>query len=235
MFAEGISLAELPGAAADVAAFPVHYDEQRRLWYCDVVMEPGRSYYPFVRLALARFQPHSVQGVHLSTLLLADFAQLAPDRWAVARRDAANHHRYQVTVTGPAPMKSLAWKGPTRVFLRLEQQPRFATGDLGWIPVSSGMGDVSVELQPQQDRGLTVWRGAIEVPKPRSKVRYRLAVSELETFNVDRPSGSSECPKPPQKGPWRALTSVLSGASSNEEPLPTDDRLVFEAVMDIED
>ena len=38
------------------------------------------AYFPFVRLALARYQPDSMPECHLSPVVLADFTQLAPDR-----------------------------------------------------------------------------------------------------------------------------------------------------------
>jgi hypothetical protein len=65
----------------DVAPHDVFYDEERRLWYCDIEINPHRAYYPFVRLALARYQPVSVNAAHLSNIVLADFMSLAPDRW----------------------------------------------------------------------------------------------------------------------------------------------------------
>jgi hypothetical protein len=65
----------------DVAPHDVFYDEERELWYCDIEIGTSRSYYPFIRLALARYQPVSVDGAHLSNIVLADFMSLAPDRW----------------------------------------------------------------------------------------------------------------------------------------------------------
>jgi hypothetical protein len=49
--------------------------------YCDIEVSMGASYCPFIRLALARYQPISVRGAHLSNVVLADFIHLAPDRW----------------------------------------------------------------------------------------------------------------------------------------------------------
>jgi hypothetical protein len=62
----------------------VDYDDQhgRRLWYCDIEMNMGEAYFPFVRLALARYQPQSLADAHLSRVVLADFIQLLPDRSA---------------------------------------------------------------------------------------------------------------------------------------------------------
>lgn len=76
----GLPLPGLP-LEAEVAPHDVHYDDDRRLWYCDIEVAMGASYCPFIRLALARYQPVSVPGAHLSNIVLADFMQLAPDRW----------------------------------------------------------------------------------------------------------------------------------------------------------
>ena len=68
----GLTLAET-GTVVDIAAHDVRYDPDRDLWYCDIAVNPGnseRSYMPFVRLALARYQPNSLPGVHLSRVVL---------------------------------------------------------------------------------------------------------------------------------------------------------------------
>jgi hypothetical protein len=65
----------------EIAPHDVFYDDERRLWYCDVEIAAGSAYFPFVRLALARYQPVSVERAHLSNVVLADFMSLAPDRW----------------------------------------------------------------------------------------------------------------------------------------------------------
>ena len=69
------------GGLVDVAPHDVYYDEERRLWYCDIEIENNQGYYPFIRLALARYQPVSLYGSHLSKIVLADFMPLAANRW----------------------------------------------------------------------------------------------------------------------------------------------------------
>ena len=59
--ASGLTLAESP-LLFDVAGHPVAYDSGRGLWYCDIEFSEIYSYSPFVRLALARYQSHSIQG-----------------------------------------------------------------------------------------------------------------------------------------------------------------------------
>jgi hypothetical protein len=70
-----------PEFLVDIAPHDVFYDPDRQLWYCDIEVTWGASYYPFIRLALARYQPTSVPGAHLSKVVLADFMPLVSDRW----------------------------------------------------------------------------------------------------------------------------------------------------------
>ena len=97
----GLTLAET-GTVVDIAAHDVRYDPDRDLWFCDVAVNPGnseQSYMPFVRLALARYQPNSLPGVHLSRVALADFIQLTPDRSVSVAVSSRTTRR--VTVSGP--------------------------------------------------------------------------------------------------------------------------------------
>lgn len=65
----------------DVAPHDVSYDPERQLWYCDIEIKAGAAYFPFIRLALARYQPTSCTDAHLSNVVLADIMALTPDRW----------------------------------------------------------------------------------------------------------------------------------------------------------
>ena len=54
-----------------------------QLWFCDVVIDPGAAYFPFVRLALSRYHPVSSPRSHLSPVVTTEFVQLTPDRLAI--------------------------------------------------------------------------------------------------------------------------------------------------------
>jgi hypothetical protein len=70
-----------PQGKVDIAPHDVFYDEERQLWYCDIEVTWGAAYFPFIRLALARYQPEALDTAHLSNVVLADFMPLVPDRW----------------------------------------------------------------------------------------------------------------------------------------------------------
>ena len=81
----GLELPDFPNPPAegrvDIAPHDVFYDEQRQLWYCDIEVTWGTAYFPFIRLALARYQPEALDSALLSHVVLADFMPLVPDRW----------------------------------------------------------------------------------------------------------------------------------------------------------
>ena len=91
----------LPGSnvPVEIAPHDVSYDATRQLWFADIEIDAGSSYWPFVRLALARYQPCSTRGAHLSEVVLADFMQLASDRSLVVQPEREGRVRH-VTVFG---------------------------------------------------------------------------------------------------------------------------------------
>jgi hypothetical protein len=93
------------GAAVDIAPHDVFFDPDRRLWYADIEIKAGPSYFPFIRLALARYQPISSQHAHLSGVVLADVMALTADRWLnVTPTDDARRRR--IAVFGARPYES---------------------------------------------------------------------------------------------------------------------------------
>ena len=101
-----------------VAPHQVGYDPDRELWYCDITVNlPGGSYFPFVRLAVARYQPYSrvvkddsgqniLDSQHLSSVVTCDFMQISPDRIAVIVATDAANNRYKVFVFGDQPQNA---------------------------------------------------------------------------------------------------------------------------------
>lgn len=117
----------------DVVPHAVGYDDARNLWYADIVVNPGETYFPFVRLALARFQPASVDGLHLSAAVLADFAQLTPDRLAIVTRGERGDMRI-VEVYGHTPEERSIGAQAGNIRVELQRLPSGADPDVGWLP-----------------------------------------------------------------------------------------------------
>ncbi|MGE3706055.1 MAG: hypothetical protein AB7I13_12320, partial [Vicinamibacterales bacterium] len=65
-----------------VLPYQPEFSIDRGLWFVDVAFDPGTAFWPFVRLAVARYQPDSLPGLHLGPVTICDYAQLAPERTA---------------------------------------------------------------------------------------------------------------------------------------------------------
>jgi len=93
------------GPLVEVAPHDVRYDADRQLWFCDIVIDAGASYFPFVRLALARYHPISSGDLHLSDVVLADVMALTVDRFLNVTA-TANPGTRHVAVFGTRPYES---------------------------------------------------------------------------------------------------------------------------------
>jgi hypothetical protein len=188
-----------------VLGYRPEYSEERKLWFADVAFDQGPSFWPFVQLALARFQPESVDGKHLSPIVTCDFMQVTPDRIATLSRPDDRHVR--VIVTGPVgypceipkPMR-IAGRGDftsteervgqsRTVRARLEQRDgELAGSDLGWTTVAQ------TELALRGFSQWTAsWLGTLELPRslaprrPGSRANWRVTVEEWERLRADPP------------------------------------------------
>jgi hypothetical protein len=202
----GLTFEEAEGLYASVAGHEVHFDEERKLWYSDIVVDLGQSYYPFIRLALARYQPESIENAHLSRVVLADFIQPAPDRTAAVMRPSSSEIRVMVSgVFGMNKPSVNAGQNPIgqggqdpiklthRVVATLEQRNQGSQD--AWLPTADQF--MEVELDPVQqydDRMLwmttfslgTADPGDTLLAAPVTEKDYRVVVKEYEMLPVDQ-------------------------------------------------
>jgi hypothetical protein len=182
------------------------YNADRRLWFVDVDLDPGASFWPFVRLAVARYQPDSLPGLELGPVALCDFAQLTPERSAVVAR--THDGQVKVAVTGsvglPRPWEQVIGRhttlaerlAPSRTMhVRLERRIPAIGTDLGWqvesaadLPVLSNLG------------AFVTWEGTVSLPAdvvaPERPGRQptgdlRVVIEEEERLQAD-PAGPGE-------------------------------------------
>ena len=183
----GLSLAELPGVTSlHVAGHPVAYDTDRRLWYSDLEIDAGTSYFPFVRLALARYQPNSVPDAHLSRVVRADFVQLAPDRSVVITRPRSTSRNIVVTVAGIGYGKAATTAGSSVMEVVVERKRAntdLATAqELGWEEVPGPAAVLTASAGPGDS---TVWSGPVTLPAG-SAGSLRVIVREVELIGGAR-------------------------------------------------
>jgi hypothetical protein len=162
----------------DVAGHSVGYDPQRRLWYCDIEFANVTAYMPFVRLALARYQPSSIAGVELSHVVLADFAQLAPDRSASFVLDPAAPAQARLVIGGLAPA------GPTQptVTVTVESRVPEVGADLGWTQAPPTAATVTEDTPAPAQPAAVLWSGTVAFAAVPAAGQYRVVVREFESF-----------------------------------------------------
>ena len=201
--------ADNPNRFVKVAPHDVKYDPDRKLWFCDIELDAGGSYTPFIRLALARFQFHSVAerddaeqktaDVHLSRVVLADFAQVAPDRSVTVQSqlgsDTAEIEAFGLSYSEvhSAPDDPEHTEGPSSMDVTVETRGDIP-GELGWEPAGAAqplsdeqlVGFPPFVVFPQ---GTTRWHGRVALPAPRGSQPMRLVVREYEELQQRQGEG----------------------------------------------
>ncbi|HEX9855762.1 MAG TPA: hypothetical protein VGC47_10630 [Acidimicrobiia bacterium] len=192
------------GSTVTVLGYQPKYNATRKLWYVDVAIDPGNAFWPFVRLAVARYQPDSIGELHLSPQVLCDYVQLPAERTTSVSRTDVRHVR--VVVSGPVGIRTFVQGGPLEayaesitanrlVFARLQRRDREIPTDLGWETVDvaqlevRGTGRDAGSGLP--DIAQAAWVGTLESPRniglrrPGHIANWRVTVEEWERLPGD--------------------------------------------------
>ncbi len=183
----------------NVVGFPVAYDPTRKLWFADLTIKTDdETYMPFVRLALVRYQPHALVDAQISRVVLADFAQLTPDRSVLITVDPQAPRQLRVVVSGVAPQGPRAIvktdplpqtaPRPTQIRVRVQAHRGQIESELAWQDV---VGPQSVQVTPLFDAAypgqpdLEMWAGVVTFGPAVEQARYRLLIEEHEYISAD--------------------------------------------------
>ena len=199
---ESVLLQEKPDAnSVRVIGHRVHWDGDRRLWYCDIELDPGLNYMPFVRLALVRYQPNALGSARISKVVLSDFAQVLPRRRLRVSRDGQS---LDISLYGPAPQagpmqfpadspfQDVSFTNPpfetgrNRVEVVLQEQDEGIDSDLGWHDVKVLADSVVGGPPPDFDGGI----GGVLEPLPTEASRTIVGTSPGGRTVVRRAGGS---------------------------------------------
>jgi hypothetical protein len=212
---EGVSLEVHAPGRVNVVGYPVAFDEASQLWYTDLTINTETlTYAPFIRLALARYQPHAIPDAKMSRVVLADFAQLTPTRAAIVTVDPYHPRRLRVTVsgiapTGPAPVIHGAQPAhpatqPTVVSVTVQQRMANVSGDLGWEDATAATATVTHQSTATPLPNLIRWSGTVEFLQAVEAGRYRLLIREHEYLSANylalNQPGSAATPHPSNPG-----------------------------------
>jgi hypothetical protein len=150
---------------------PVTFDSEVDCWCADIDLSPlvQSSYFPFVRLGLARYQANTVNPEdRLSPVIVSEPIQLLAQRDLTVRRSAG---LAVVTVSGPAPggSRTTVINAELQVF----EGSAAAAGDAligptGWRTIARRAGGVGSDLN-------------LDIPQAQGR-SLRICVTEAESY-----------------------------------------------------
>lgn len=164
--------------ARPVMVYPVEYDSAGKRWYADVDLAPlqASAYWPFVRLAVARYQDNCVDPKHkLSGVTRTDPVPLLPDRTLMIKTKRqrielllgtigpADNPRPRNTVTAELQVYDDGTGGTPA-----PQAPTDIIGTPGWITLASVEGKLASRV-------------TLDIPDCGGRPR-RILVTETETY-----------------------------------------------------
>ena len=153
-------------------------DPHNGRWFVDLQIDAGQSYFPILRLALARLQPNSVEPVTLvSPVVIANLVPLAPERLATVTPDPSDPASVKVTVAGPTYTSS-----PSALIFAT---PRMQTSPGGvWVSLDK------VQLIPDLTQPEGVQSAMVRLPAAIGSQPMRLLIREFEFLPADGSTGS---------------------------------------------
>jgi hypothetical protein len=168
------SLVEHDGLDVTLATYSPRYDPERDLWYCDLVLDLKRipGYWPFIRLSLARWQPFSIAS-SLSSVVVCNFAQLAPDRTLTVTR-SGDEASLTLRGRGPAPDTH-----PQAVRFELQSSGVGSPDELDW----ESFGEADEPVLGVADGDELQWATALRLPP--GEAPLRVLVTEYEALSAD--------------------------------------------------
>jgi hypothetical protein len=193
-----------------VAIFDVQFDPARQQWFADIEFDNTLTYFPFVRLAVVRYQPNSLAGQHFSDVTMCDFVQLPPNRILLCRPERlpffsggvleyrrvywGNTLTLQLngaSYTGQADTSTgNVTAGTSVVRARLQSRSVNAYSDpyIGWQD-DSQLITLQASREPQSV-AIQEWRGPIVTPSEPvndNDKEYQVVVEEFEVFTKWEP------------------------------------------------
>jgi hypothetical protein len=183
-----------------VLAYRPRLDKQEGFWICDVTIDHGPAYFPFVQLGLVRYQPQAVEGLELSPPV-AHVAQIPPrregkvtfsnDRELVLEVHGVGFHRSEVGEAHQAD-RHLTDLPLLNVSLLRADEKDDVPGNMKqrhrWQRVLDDFGNPvqQLRLRPIRKGGEIWWVCRVTLPRSRRSVDYGLLIEEIELMAADR-------------------------------------------------
>jgi hypothetical protein len=186
-----------PQLTVSILAYEPHFDCDEGLFYCDVTLEHGGSYFPFIQFGLTRYQEHCAPDLELSPPATA-WAQVPPRRDGELkitddRRVVLKLHGVGFTQSDGVSGPDREWSQKPLLNVRLmrasspEHAPHEQDGGISWLPAGSGADTAVIRRPPHHFNGPEAWWiiEEIRLPPCRPGVRYGLLIEEVELMAAD--------------------------------------------------
>ncbi|WP_030864892.1 peptidoglycan-binding protein [Streptomyces sp. NRRL S-37] len=179
--AEGLTPVTPAGpSTVTVVGFAPRFDAEGDRWFCDLDLDTGDAWLPFIRLALVRYQPDSIPGAEISPVVVTDLVRTLPDRELRVRLDDVPI----VSVTGPSYDPSDS--PPPRVTATVQRRNDAVTDeDLAWVTLH----DTTVTLTSIDAASTRTPSYIGQVPLPGGARRDRLRLLVMETDGIPPNAG----------------------------------------------
>lgn len=204
---DDVTLVDVDGSpSVRVYGYRPTFDDTTGRWWVDIALDDGPISMPFIRLAIARYQPNSLSNMELSTVALAGWVQPLPTRVLTVSRRSPN--RVQVTLTGTVGLlRHLPWKshvsqvGKSRHVRASVQYLPDGGSDLEWQTVDAQtVPAVALDTETWK----VTWSGELgivvpvtdDAPKrpamqtPGESTTWRVLVEEFEILDCDDAQGN---------------------------------------------
>jgi hypothetical protein len=186
-------------ARVSIFTYKPTLDPQEGLWTADIAIKHGNSYFPFVQLGLARYQPKAIKDFELSTPA-AHIVQIPPLRRGEVTFESDRRLRLDVRGVGYRRSKihpAAAQDDPTNwpllnvKLLRAADEddiPTDVSTKVNWRPVidKDGLPVQQLQVRPSVTGDEVSWKVSIELPESRRTVHYALYVEEVELMQADK-------------------------------------------------
>ena len=168
----------------DVAGHAVAWDKERQLWFSDIEIKDisASTYFPFVKLALVRYQPSSLNGLAALPCRPSRLHPGHPDR--VVSTSFPTPVTVKVAVAGPGYVATTDPFTADSVLAYVQEATvETSDADLVWATVPSSLAGTPLSIS-FQSTSTTIWEGTVKLPAPRGSKRFRILVAEFEHHKV---------------------------------------------------
>jgi hypothetical protein len=173
-----------PDATLALALYRPLCDTASGRWYADIQIDPAYAYCPFVRLGLARYQPHALEPLRMSPIVATSFIQLLPERTTtiVPGKGKDSSHTFDVILSGSTlGAAGTADSSHSTFSVRIENRQ---SSDGGWfaLPASAGAGaEPWTGTAMEHNAADGIWTANLRVERIPGR-SYSLVIEEYENL-----------------------------------------------------